>query len=131
VNERLEFASELDIDLARTDFGDHSNAKSGMIDAISHREAILHRVLAQRPLGERVSCPLFSRSPRGRGTLGRGGAGRALTEEVVALTGSTLDPFNLAIIVEGGNDVFADVLALSAMGVDIASELWLLVDSED
>jgi hypothetical protein len=54
-----------------------------------------------------------------------------LTEEVVALTGSTLDPFNLAIIVEGGNDVFADVLALSAMGVDIASELWLLVDSED
>jgi hypothetical protein len=50
---------------------------------------------------------------------------------MVTLTGPTLDPFNLATVVEGSDDVFAGIFALSAMSIDITSELWLLVDSED
>ena len=46
VNECLEFAPELDIDLAWADFRHYSDTKAGMVDPVSEREAILHRVLA-------------------------------------------------------------------------------------
>jgi hypothetical protein len=40
---------------------------------------------------------------------------------VVALASAALDPFDIAIAIEGGDDVFAGILAFSAVSFDIAA----------
>ena len=49
---------------------------------------------------------------------------------MVALASAALDPLDIAIAIEGGDDVFAGILAFSTVGFDIAAQLWFDVDSK-
>jgi hypothetical protein len=120
MNQGLELPTEFDIDLSRTDLGHHPDAKSRVIDPVSQRKAVLHCIFPEGPIGKQIGgLSLAWSAGGGRSFRSRRSSG-ALAKEVVALTRPTLDPFNLPLCVEGCDDVFTDIFAFSAMGVDIA-----------
>src|SRR5882672_7515388 len=121
MNEGLHFPAEFHVDLSGADLDDDAYAELRMIDTVTCGEPLLHRIGAQRANLFSPRRGLFFRASRRRAS--RCGSRRALTIDVIAVAGATLDASDGAIGVDRGDDVFTDVFALSTIRVHVATDL--------
>jgi len=128
MNQGLQFPAEFHVDLSGADLDDDAYAEFRMIDAITCGEPLLHRIGAQRADLFGHGRGIFFRAPR-RGASRRG-FGRALTVDVIAVTGSALDASDGAVSVDRGDDVFTNVFALPTIRVHVAPDLGAFNDTK-
>lgn len=128
MNQGFHFPAEFHVDLSGADLDDDAYAEFRMIDAVTLSELLLHRIGAQRPdfFGHRRG--VFFRASRRRAS--RRGSGRALTIDVIAVTGAALDASDGAVRVDRGDDVFTNVFALPTIRVYVAPDLGAFNDTE-
>src|SRR5215510_15478424 len=103
MNQGFQFPAEFHVDLSGADLDDDAYAELRMIDAVTRDELLLHRIGAQRADLFGHGRGVFFRAPRRRAS--RRGSGRALTVDVIAVTGAALDASDGAVGVDGGDDV--------------------------
>src|SRR5262245_40836085 len=128
MNQGLQFPAEFHVDLSGADLDDDAYAELRMIDTVTLNELLLHRIGAQRPDLFGHGRGLFFRASRRRAS--RRGSGRALTINVIAVTGAALDASDGAVGVDRGDDVFTNVFALPTIRVHVAPDLGAFNDTE-